>query len=46
MKKRLILILSAIFSVFILSFALTGCSSNVGNTDASKANLEIGRAHV
>ncbi len=42
MKKRLILILSAIFSVFILLFALTGCSNNVGNTDVSKANFVAG----
>lgn len=42
MKKRLILILISIFSVFLLVFSLTGCTPSLGNQDAEKAEFITG----
>ena len=42
MKKKIILCLISIFSVFIMIFSLTGCSYNTGNQDATVANFVQG----
>lgn len=42
MKKKLILCLISIFSVFILIFSLTGCTYSKGNQDVSLANFVDG----
>lgn len=42
MKKRIILCLVSIFVVIISVFALAGCTTNIGNQDAEKANFVSG----
>lgn len=42
MKKRLILCLVTIFSLFIMIFTLSGCSNNAGNQNADLANFVSG----